>query len=76
VCSKVAGTFTDKIAEWIERSGGRIRADVAHQKLTSMGYAGSERTTRRVVAALKKAYRREDQRVYKLGSPSRGLVAI
>jgi hypothetical protein len=65
VCSKVAGAFIDKIAEWIERSGGRVRGDVVHDKLTSMGYAGSERTTRRVVAVLKKAYGREHHRVYK-----------
>jgi transposase len=65
VCSKVAGAFIDKIAEWIERSGGRVRADVVHDKLTSMGYRGSERTTRRVVAVLKKAYGREHHRVYK-----------
>jgi hypothetical protein len=72
VCSKVAGAFIDTIAEWIERSGGRIRADVAHQKLTPMGYAGSERTTPRVVAAPKKAYRREHHRVYSPGSPEPG----
>ena len=29
----------------------RIRADVAHQRLVAMGYLGSERTTRRAVAA-------------------------
>jgi hypothetical protein len=65
VCSKVAGAFIDKITEWVERSGGRVRADVVHEKLASMGYTGSERTTRRVVAVLKKSYRRENHRVYK-----------
>ena len=65
VCSKVAGAFIDKIAEWIDRSGGRVRGDVVHDKLTSMGYGGSERTTRRVVAVLKKAYGRQHHRVYK-----------
>lgn len=63
--SVVAGAFIDKITEWVERSGGRIRADVAHEKLKAMGYAGSERTTRRVVAAVKQAYRRSHHRVYK-----------
>jgi hypothetical protein len=50
--SRVADAFADKIVEWIERSGGKVRADVVHEKLRAMGYAGSERTTRRVVAAL------------------------
>jgi hypothetical protein len=31
-----------------------------------MGYTGSERTTRRVVAALKRDWRRQHHRVYKL----------
>jgi hypothetical protein len=61
----VADAFADKITEWIERSNGRIRADVVHDKLRAMGYCGSERTTRRVVAALKAAHDRRNRRVYK-----------
>jgi hypothetical protein len=63
--SKVAEAFADKIAEWIERSNGKVRADVVHQKLVPMGYTGSERTTRSVVAALKSDYQREHHRIYK-----------
>ena len=64
--SSVADAFVDKITEWIERSGGKVRADVVHDKLRAMGYTGSERTTRRVVAALKESYRRQrPHRVYK-----------
>ena len=63
--SKVACAFADKITEWIERSSGRVRADVVHDKLVAMGYTGSERTTRRVVAALKAAYEHDHHRVYK-----------
>jgi transposase len=65
VRSKVAEAFADKIVEWIERSNGRVRADIVHDKLVAMGYQGSERTTRRVVAALKAAHDRENHRVYK-----------
>jgi hypothetical protein len=65
VRSKVAESFADKIAEWIERSDGRVRADVVHDKLSAMGYRGSERTTRRVVAALKAVYERDTHRIYK-----------
>jgi transposase len=64
-CFKVAGAFIDKITEWVDHSGGRVRADVVHDKLVAMGYSGSERTTRRVVAAVKAARRRAHHRVYK-----------
>ena len=51
--------FAVKIEEWVDRSRGRIRADVAHQRLLAMGYRGSERTTRRAVAAAKRRWRAE-----------------
>jgi hypothetical protein len=63
--SPVTEAFVDKITEWIERSGGKVRADVVHDKLRAMGYTASERTTRRVVARLKDAYRAENHRIYK-----------
>src|SRR3954447_9873212 len=46
-----------KIEEWLKRSRGRVRADVAHRKLVAMGYQGSERTTRRAVAEAKRRWR-------------------
>jgi transposase len=49
--------FAEKIEEWVERSRGKIRADVAHQRLVAMGYMGSERTTRRAVADAKRRWR-------------------
>jgi transposase len=49
--------FTEKIEEWVDRSRGRFRADVAHQRLVAMGYMGSERTTRRAVAEAKRRWR-------------------
>src|SRR4051812_8393454 len=33
--------FVEKIEEWVDRSRGKIRADVAHQRLVAMGYVGS-----------------------------------
>ena len=50
---KCSDGFADKIGEWVERSKGKVRADVVHDRLVAMGYTGSERTTRRVVAVLK-----------------------
>jgi hypothetical protein len=35
--------FADKVEEWMDRSEGRIRADVVHDKLVAMGFTGSER---------------------------------
>jgi transposase len=61
----ITDPFADKIAEWVERSSGVIRADVVHRKLEEMGFVGSERTTRRVVASLKAEYIRATHRVYK-----------
>ena len=34
----------------MDQSNGKVRADVAHDKLVALGYTGSERTTRRAVA--------------------------
>ena len=56
------GEFAAKIDELVERSGGRIRADVAHAKLIALGYEGSPRTTRRWVAESKRRWRREHGR--------------
>jgi transposase len=54
--------FAAKIEELVERSRGRIRADRAHERLVAMGYLGSERTTRRAVAAAKRAWRQQHGR--------------
>ncbi len=50
-----------------------MRADVVHRKLAAMGYRGSERTTRRVVAALKQRWRAEHRRGYRPWIPEPGL---
>jgi hypothetical protein len=47
--------YLPKVEEWVERSKGKVRADVAHDKLLALGYTGSERTTRRAVATVKAA---------------------
>src|ERR1700756_4947657 len=49
--------YREKLEEWVERSRGKVRADVAHGKLIALGYTGCERTTRRAVAEAKAAYR-------------------
>jgi transposase len=57
--------YLPKVEEWVERSKGKVRADVAHEKLLTLGYTGSERTTRRAVAAVKEAYRTGRVRVHR-----------
>jgi hypothetical protein len=70
---RLADPFLAKIEEWVERSHGQIGADVAHGKLLAMGYAGSERTTRRAVAVAKRAWRAGNRRVYRPWIPEPGL---
>ena len=53
------------IEELVQLSRGRIRADVCHRKLQKNGYTGSERTTRRAVARAKKAYAKQNRRVFR-----------
>jgi transposase len=65
--------FLDKVEEWVDRSHGSIRADVAHKKLVGMGFTGSERTTRRAVAAVKRAWRAGNRRVFRPWVPEPGL---
>jgi len=57
--------FLPKLEEWMEQSKGKIRADKAHEKLLALGYQGSERTTRRVVAVVRAAFKAGRVRVHR-----------
>jgi hypothetical protein len=65
--------FAAKIDELVERSHGKIRADVAHGKLVALGYAGSARTTRRWVAESKRRWRARNGRRTRPWIPEPGL---
>ena len=65
--------FAEKIEEWVDRSRGKVRADVAHQRLVAMGYQGSERTTGRAVAEAKRRWRSEHGRRTRPWIPEPGL---
>jgi len=54
-----------QVEEWVDRSKGKLRADVAHDKLVALGYVGSERTSRRAVAAVKAHHRLGRVRVHR-----------
>jgi hypothetical protein len=62
---KLVDPFLEKIEEWVERSRGKVRADVIHGKLLLVGFTGSERTVRRAVARVKRHYRAGRRRVYR-----------
>jgi transposase len=62
---KIIDPFVGKVEELVESSEGEIRADVVHERLVAMGFAGDERTTRRAVAAAKAAYRDGHRRGYR-----------
>ena len=61
--------YRTKIEELVERSGGRVRADIVHERLCALDplapYAASERTTRRAVRRAKAAFRAGRARTYR-----------
>ena len=65
--------FAAKIEELVDRSRGHVRADKAHGVLVTMGYEGSYRTTRRVVAEAKERWRRQHGRRTRPWIPQPGL---
>jgi transposase len=65
--------FLAKVEELIDRSQGKIRADVVHDRLAAMGYGGSDRSTRRAVAELKQAWRAGHGRRYRPWVPEPGM---
>jgi transposase len=71
--SRGVDEFAGKLEELVDRSSGKIRADVVHRRLTAMGYAGSERTTRRAVAEAKAAWRAGRRRTYRPWIPEPGM---
>ncbi len=57
--------FLPKLETWVEDSKGKLRADVAHDKLVVLGFSGDERTTRRAVAQVKRVYQLGHTRVHR-----------
>ena len=63
--AKLIDPFLEKIEEWVDRSKGKVRADISHDRLVAMGFTGTERTTRRAVAAAKARWRAGNIRTYR-----------
>jgi transposase len=62
---KLIDPFLGKVEEWVDRSEGKVRADVVHERLAAMGFTGTERTTRRAVAVAKARWRAGHGRTYR-----------
>lgn len=60
--AKLTDAYRKKIDELIAQTSGKVRADKIHETLVSMGFTGSERSTRRAVAEAKLARRLGHQR--------------
>lgn len=65
--------YVEKIEELVAHSNGRVRADVVHERIAAMGFGGSERTTRRVVAEVKQRLAAGKRRVFRPWIPEPGL---
>lgn len=63
--TRLIDPFLPKLEEWMEASKGKVRADVAHDKLVALGFTGSERTTRRATAAVRAAFKAGRRRVHR-----------
>ena len=70
---QIIDAYLTKLEELVEASKAKVRADVVHDRLVVLGYAGSERTTRRAVAAVKKSYRAGHRRLYRPWVPEPGM---
>jgi transposase len=62
---RIIDPFLGKIEEWVDRSEGKVRADIIHERLQAVGFSGDERTTRRAVAEVKAAWRAGRRRTYR-----------
>lgn len=62
---RITDPFLPKIEEWVERTKGKVRADVIHERLVGLGFSGTERSTRRAVAGAKRAWRAGNRRTYR-----------
>jgi transposase len=73
--AKLIDPHLPKIEEWVERSHGKIRADVVFERLELLGFCGSDRTCRRAVAEVKLNWRAGRRRVYRPWIPEPGMWA-
>ncbi len=74
--ARIIDPYLEKIEELVERSHGKVPADVRHDNhLVPMGFDGDERTMRRAVATAKEAYDLGHRRTYRPWVPEPGIYA-
>lgn len=71
----VIDPFRPHLQEWVAESGGRVRGDVAYRRLVRLEYKGSERTVRRALGEIKRAWHKGRRRVYRPWLPEPGKWA-
>ena len=71
--ARLIDEYVDKVVELVDRSKAKVRADVVHERIVAMGFAGDERTTRRAVAEAKATWRADNRRPFKPWVPEPGL---
>lgn len=69
---RITDPFLPTMKSLVEQSRGKIRGDVVHGRLVDLGYTGSIRTTRYVLADLKAAYKAQNARVHRPGPVEAG----
>jgi transposase len=70
--ARLIDPYMEKVEELVERSRGKIRADVVHERLQAMGLEANQRTTRRAVREAKAAYQKGRRRTYRPWLPEPG----
>lgn len=70
---RLVDEFLPKVEELVDKSEGKIRADVVHERLVSMGFTGTDRSTRRAVAQAKSAWQQGRRRSYRPWVPEPGM---
>lgn len=63
--ARMIDDWRDVLEGWVSDSKGKIRGDKAHERLLALGYAGTDRTTRRALAEIKSQWRLGNTRVHR-----------
>ncbi|MDT5283926.1 MAG: hypothetical protein QOJ20_5121, partial [Mycobacterium sp.] len=63
--TRMIDDWREVLEGWVSDSKGKIRGDKAHERLLALGYAGTDRTTRRELADIKSQWRLGNTRVHR-----------
>ena len=63
--ARIIDDWRDVLEGWVTDSKGKIHGDKAHERLLQLGYAGTDRTTRRALAEIKSQWRLGNTRVHR-----------